>query len=129
MAPVRFTFGSRPEISQFDAIELAGLLERLQVTAAFSTAGKIRFAALRGTARRRSALVLERNELTMLLGLLDDPPAIRVGDRRAPVHRELQATLRAPGPLEADGGTPRPALRGKRTLAAADAPVGRLSQA
>jgi hypothetical protein len=94
-ATVRFAFGSEPVISGLDALELAGLLERLCVTAAFSVASKIRFEALRLTVGRsqRQTLALDKAELKVLLVLLNDAPATRIRDALRPLHQELRAVL------------------------------------
>lgn len=92
---VRFAFGSEPVIGGIDAIELAGLLERIPVTAAFSIASKIRYEAIHPTVSRgrHRKISLDRNELSVLLTVLDDSPATHEDDAFGPLHDELRAEI------------------------------------
>jgi hypothetical protein len=105
---VRFAFGSEPVIGGIDAIELAGLLERIPVTAAFSIASKIRYEALHPTVSRgrHRKLSLDRNELSVLLTVLDDSPASHEDDAFGPLHDELRAEITRRDP-RALAGKPR----------------------
>lgn len=101
MAAVRFIFGSGPVIDELDAIELVGLLERLGVTPAFSIASKIRFEALRGSARggRARPLSLDLAELGTLLALLEGPLP-RLSESLTALREELRASVALADPLE-----------------------------
>jgi hypothetical protein len=75
MATVVFAFGSKPDLSEHQALEVAGLLARRRSLAAAIAAGKIRAQAERtiGRAETSEDVELTAAELSELVALLQEP--------------------------------------------------------
>lgn len=70
-----FAFGSRPGLSEGEALALAEVLSRRRSLAADGAAAKIRAQALRDVDRRETSLdvVLDDDEMAALLGVMREP--------------------------------------------------------